>query len=1289
MTALSHALLADVLVSLENASGTPLGPAAYLQVQELVQQLPATIQPEELKTLLAPLLCRSPEEQEQFYALFKKSWARVQETGELQAMDIEQVEMAAQVEKRKRWWWNLWIWAAIAGGLVWGSWAMWQWTQRSVTDPVSTANAGGQPRDTMATVLLEVIAPAPDTALYAQRRIPHPRDLNQLGPPQPTAWQQFLLNYEWPLKAILVLLSGLLLWWLARRIERNRRRLIAEYQPNTKPPYAWNITLGTEPEVAFGEDFYALLLQLRRREGDEHWRLDMPRTIRATVEKGGLPQFRYAQQTRPAEYLLLIDRQNGRDHQARLFDLLYRTFRSQEVLVERYWYDEGDPRRCCNETHPNGLRLRDLHYYHPHSRLLLLGNAYALLHPGSGNPAKWASQTFAAWSDRAVLSTQPLSTFGRRERSLQTLFHVLPASLSGLRDAVDLFDADEGKIPDLHPRRFPDAAQEPIQLMENDLIKTLQWMVDGGRNTVDGKPFIILWIAACALYPELHWDLTLQLGHLLDGISTNTGATPDHPGTPLSASNTSLLTQRSLQTLCRLPWFVEGEMPLEVRRTLLAWLEREHPEIHYRLREGLHRLLAQNPPPTDSAAYDDYALNLALNEWLYTRDRDRKKQLQREIAARLAAGQQADFMVLRMLQSGRSLTPEQFEVPRDWKKHLREKGFAFLNPRRAWWWAVPVWLALSGLALWWQPERVLCDGLTATHHGQEYCLENFEEWAIFREMLLQEKLESGQKASADSLSYYISEIGWGNGQLTRNHLSNRLWIERITPSTSSAGAASTDTNRTLGLQMQMLGELVTQNVVYAGVVRNKPRLDSISFLQNAAVAYFNEGVKIHTAYASLWDAVERSGQRPVGTDYHTRAEACAYFTRAQELNAPLPDTAQLWYVRDVARVCAPDTAAVDNLFLRGRLLDATTQQPIRAAALVGARVEGEGLKPGTVRAGAYFSVDLPANWNSTVRLTVLVNGYKPLRLTVSGAQQNVVLSLVPAAPGASLTKIRPPSALNLVDGDGDGVPDAQDRCPAEKGAVDNQGCPAVVPARQQQEAVAEIERVLVRIAGGSFLMGCDNERDGNCQLDEKPTRRVNIESFYLSRFEVTASQWTAIMEQGAGDCPDCPVTEVSWEDAQAFIQKLNELTTGPQYRLPTEAEWEYAAHGGRRSQYAPFAGADLSNLPSVAWFSSNAGGRPHPVGQKKDNTIGIFDLSGNVSEWCLDWYDAYQAEEVDNPRGPEKGRRRVCRGGGFLSPAPDCRIANRNSFLPDSRNGDVGFRLVRSIGVEKIRPSGF
>jgi hypothetical protein len=776
MTTLSHALLADVLASLETASGTPLGTAAHLRVQELLRQLPADTQPEDLQTLLAPLLCRSKEEQEQFYELFRKSWARVQETGVLPEKEMEAVEEAVRAGER----WGRW--KVLVGGavLLLAMLAVLFWRQpqsnlegeKPAETPLDTLRVN--PLDTSATPpppFEEEKRVAPDTARYAARGIPHPRDLSALEPPQLTAKQRFLLRWEWPLKLAALLLSGLLLWWLARRWEGKRRRLIAEHRPNVKPPYAWNLSLGAEPELAFGEDFYQLLLQLRRRESDELWRLDVPRTVRATIAKGGMPQFRYAQQTRPAEYLLLIDRQNSRDHQARFFDLLYRAFRSQEVLVERYWYDEGDPRRCYNEAHPKGLSLRDLYYYHPQSRVLLLGNAYALLHPSTGEPIKWAVQTFSAWTDRAVLSTQPLASFGRRERNLQELFHVLPASLSGLRDVVELFDADEDKLPDLNPRRFPDAAHEPMVLIDNDLMKTLRLTVDGGRQTADDaefiaqhSSFIILWLAACALYPELHWDLSLQLGQLLDNLSgpnaQNNSSLITHNSlqndpslithNPLQ-NHSSLITHHSLQVLCRLPWFVEGEMPLEVRKTLLTWLETEHPETCYRLREGLHRLLSQNPPPADSAAYDDFAMNLALNEWLYTRDRERKKELQRDIAARLAAGQPADFMVLRMLDPERALTPEQFEVPEDWKKHLREKGFAFLNPRRAWRWAVPMWLMLSGLALWWQPERVECAGEAATYRQHEYCIENEAERKLLWEQMLLDALEEGNQARADSI----------------------------------------------------------------------------------------------------------------------------------------------------------------------------------------------------------------------------------------------------------------------------------------------------------------------------------------------------------------------------------------------------------------------------------------------------------------------------------------------------------------------------------------------------------
>jgi formylglycine-generating enzyme required for sulfatase activity len=179
----------------------------------------------------------------------------------------------------------------------------------------------------------------------------------------------------------------------------------------------------------------------------------------------------------------------------------------------------------------------------------------------------------------------------------------------------------------------------------------------------------------------------------------------------------------------------------------------------------------------------------------------------------------------------------------------------------------------------------------------------------------------------------------------------------------------------------------------------------------------------------------------------------------------------------------------------------------------------------------------------------------------------------------------------------------------------------------------------------------------------------------MSKYEVTQKQWRDIMGTNPSNfknCDNCPVEKVSWNDIQDFIRKLN-TKTGKNYRLPTEAEWEYAARGGQNYKYA---GSD--NLGSVAWYRDNSGSKTHPVGQKSANGYGLYDMAGNVWEWCSDWYgsDYYNNSPSSNPKGPNSGTFRVLRGGSWYYSSRNCRAAYRDSSAPTDRNNDFGFRLV-------------
>jgi sulfatase modifying factor 1 len=218
---------------------------------------------------------------------------------------------------------------------------------------------------------------------------------------------------------------------------------------------------------------------------------------------------------------------------------------------------------------------------------------------------------------------------------------------------------------------------------------------------------------------------------------------------------------------------------------------------------------------------------------------------------------------------------------------------------------------------------------------------------------------------------------------------------------------------------------------------------------------------------------------------------------------------------------------------------------------------------------------------------------------------------------------------------------------------------------------------LCPVQGGEFLMGDDKgEYD-----DEKPAHSVRVSGFYMGKFSVSQRLWEAVTENNPAKFKgeQRPVETVSWEDAQDFFSQLNKLT-GKDFRLPTEAEWEYAARGGQYSQGYKYAGSD--RLKQVGWYSENSNDQTQEIGQLLANELGLHDMSGNVYEWCQDWFDdKYYAEchkrgIVENPKGPATGTYRVIRGGGCFHDPLRCRSVGRDRGLPGERYGSVGFRLV-------------
>ena len=239
---------------------------------------------------------------------------------------------------------------------------------------------------------------------------------------------------------------------------------------------------------------------------------------------------------------------------------------------------------------------------------------------------------------------------------------------------------------------------------------------------------------------------------------------------------------------------------------------------------------------------------------------------------------------------------------------------------------------------------------------------------------------------------------------------------------------------------------------------------------------------------------------------------------------------------------------------------------------------------------------------------------------------------------------------------------------------------AVAPSsssfRSFTETVNGVSFTMVAVKGGTFTMGATAEQGDEAEDDEKPAHQVTLSDYYIGETEVTQELWQAVMGSNPSGSKGAkhPVETVSYNDCKLFILRLNQLT-GRTYRLPTEAEWEYAARGGSHSIGFKYSGSD--NIDAVAWYDDNSGGfTTHPVKQKQPNELGLYDMTGNVWEWCQDWSGSYSSSSQTNPAGPSSGSDRVGRGGSWFNNAWRCRVSIRFHDSPTSGSDNLGLRLA-------------
>ena len=248
----------------------------------------------------------------------------------------------------------------------------------------------------------------------------------------------------------------------------------------------------------------------------------------------------------------------------------------------------------------------------------------------------------------------------------------------------------------------------------------------------------------------------------------------------------------------------------------------------------------------------------------------------------------------------------------------------------------------------------------------------------------------------------------------------------------------------------------------------------------------------------------------------------------------------------------------------------------------------------------------------------------------------------------------------------------------------NEGLPTI-ETNEEEIIVNGVHFTMVRIEGGTFMMGATEEQGNDVSSREKPVHQVTLSTYCIGQTEVTQALWTAVMGNNPSNFTglQMPVERVSWDDCHQFIALLNQLT-GRNFRLPTEAEWEFAARGGNESQGYKYAGSN--NLATVAWYSYNDAWElrgtgngwhgTHPVATRMPNELNLFDMSGNVHEWTEDWYGSYTSEAQINPTGPATGTTCVYRGGNWYFDEWFCRVSFRNSVEPTYRSHGIGLRLA-------------
>lgn len=1187
----------------------------------------------------------------------------------------------------------------------------------------------------------------------------------------PTVVRQSPKSWVW-LLCFLPLLPAV---WFLRRWWRQRREkpvskpveiLVGEHPIHDKAPY-FIPYLPPDGKISTPPDFYRMAEVLRRREESEHRELDIPASVRATVDGGGFPTLLDKSNTTPPDYLFIIERASAQDQQGRLFERLSSFFLQQDAPLTAYFH-EGGFRGFWNDAHPQGVSFEFLQKQHSDCRLVLIGTGHGLLDPrNTREPALLRAQLdpLLRWKKALFLSTLPVSGWFAPEVLLHRHFLLYPADAEGIRAGLEALDA----LEEHEPAPFT-KWESALAVRRNDRNPRFQLWESAEQHRAFLQPDIeaFRWLCGLAVSVSPDFALTVAIGRKL-GVE---------------------VSHDRLLRLTRIPWLSRNEPDNRLQLELLALLS---PEEECLARQAVaEELEAVRHSVEGSFAHIEWKTNLAIHRFALDPENPEHRQTLRDLMqVGLFSGsqlQELDGFVRRRLAPS-SLAGANYGIV-EYLDQPDPKPFFTASLRRALAWAA---LALGLLFLIGQQQRVLPPTLikTVTQSDSAVIWHNqaidtalairgmsaYSQWekhdtsevveALFEKALKARKpyplAERNVQAfyynlAAQEFNFAVQDSirGLDTEGFFRFELPDTVLRSKRLQAIASAGnlfqaIAGADTTNRLGWAARHGYGLCAyylakdyqaistdsahasyQDIMrlsggmYFDSIRTTMPVNLQTLLNNAPATPLPINKPVLTGWDALrpfiWciDAAHGSltpGKRSPMFEDGTRlfeyqltrdivarilpqlqAYGISYFEvtpevdvddflkgRVDRINNLKTDRTKM--LVSVHFNAAPSPSAEEWTDDRNRgietwFLHGNAHSQNLASVFQKQLVENTGMRNKNIKSqpnGQFFILRSTNAIAITTENGFYNNKKEALLLRTDEMRQLIANAHVQAILEIEGIPVNPAITPKVA------IPQIPDSSIVVNPKTDTN--PALSSPLQKLEAD------MVRVAGGSFTMGCQSaQRDGECYDWEKPPRTVRVRDFSIGRYEVTQAQWRAVMGSDPPKlynkgCDECPVEQVSWNDIKDFLTKLNTLT-GKRYRLPTEAEWEYAARGGSQSQSRGFLYSGSNTIDEVAWYEGNyksgntfgSQKTTRPVGTKKANELGLYDMSGNVWEWCEDdWHENYNGAPTDGSAwvNSPRGGSRVLRGGGWSLGAWYCRVAFRvNYYFPSRGSDSYGFRLA-------------